>query len=309
MNRPLLSVCIPTYNRANYLKECLDSIVCQFGDNNIYDQIEIIISDNASDDDTEELVAEYQKTYKNIRYFRNKENIGGAKNGMVILQLPLGRYAWLVGDDDIVSGNSIKYLISKIKEKEYSVILMNFDQGEHYNPKIKIYSNSLRLRDDKEYVHSEDFFKGKDFKNFSGINFMSALVYNVDLLKENFYKFDEFLDTVYLQAYIFLILGVNGNILRIAEPLVTWRCGESRRYDKWQKNERQIQNDFNGFIEYSKRLGYVFDENRKTKANRWLTIKGLIFNFFKKYGLVRYARVIYRIPRLIKYYIFKYDKR
>ena len=48
MNKPLLSICIPTYNRSYYLKECLDCIVCQFRDKEVCDQVEIVISDNAS---------------------------------------------------------------------------------------------------------------------------------------------------------------------------------------------------------------------------------------------------------------------
>ncbi len=92
MNKPLLSICIPTYNRAPYLKELLDSIVCQFDDQEIYNQVEVIISDNASEDNTTEVVAEYQKKYENIRYFRNKENVGAAKNGLILLNLPEGKY-------------------------------------------------------------------------------------------------------------------------------------------------------------------------------------------------------------------------
>jgi abequosyltransferase len=70
---PLISICIPTYNRKKYLKQCLDSIVNQdcFTEN----QIEIIISDNDSNDNTEKLVKEYQINYKNIKYFINDNNI------------------------------------------------------------------------------------------------------------------------------------------------------------------------------------------------------------------------------------------
>lgn len=223
MNNPLLSICIPTYNRVSYLKELLDSIVCQFDDPEIYNQVEVIISDNASEDNTTEIVAEYQKQYGNIRYSRNKENVGAVKNALILLSLPEGKYAWLISDDDIVAPGSIEWLISKTEKKNYSVILMNFDQGEHDNLKIKLYTNSLHLKEDREYVDYRDFFKGEDFKNFHGINFMSALVYKTDLLKENFYKFNQFINTCYLQSYIFLILGTNGNILRIAKPLVIWR--------------------------------------------------------------------------------------
>ncbi|MEI6774123.1 MAG: glycosyltransferase family 2 protein [bacterium] len=72
-NKPLLSICIPTYNRQEYLKQCLDSIVNQKGFDT--EKIEIVISDNASPDKTNLLVKEYQKKYKNITYSRNDQNI------------------------------------------------------------------------------------------------------------------------------------------------------------------------------------------------------------------------------------------
>lgn len=311
MNKPLLSICIPTYNRAPYLKELLDSIVCQFNDPEIYNQVEVIISDNASEDNTTEMVAEYQRKYKNIRYSRNYENLGAVKNGLILFELQIGKYIWLIGDDDAVSSDSIKYLISKIEKNNYSAVLMNFDQGEYDNLKIKPYTNSLHLKEDKEYADYRDFFKGEDFKNFHGINFLSALVYNSALLKENTDRFGEFFDTCYLQSHIFLILGTNGNILRIAKPLVIWRAfsgGGKRRYDEWVRNDEQIKHDFNGFIEHARRLGYIFDESKRLKLNSINVPKKLILGFLKKFKLLKYVKAIRRIPRLVKYYISGYSK-
>ena len=76
MKKPILSICIPTYNRENYLKKLLDSIVVQkdFIETN---DVEIVINDGPSRDNTEELVREYQEKYKGkIRYFRNTIAVG-----------------------------------------------------------------------------------------------------------------------------------------------------------------------------------------------------------------------------------------
>jgi glycosyltransferase involved in cell wall biosynthesis len=75
---PLLSICIPTYNREKYLQECLESIVHQEGFN--INDIEIVISDNASQDGTTKLVESFKQKYPNIQYFRNAENIGAIRN-------------------------------------------------------------------------------------------------------------------------------------------------------------------------------------------------------------------------------------
>ena len=59
--KPLLSICIPTYNRSGYLEQCLESIVHQ----ERFDEIEVIISDNCSTDDTEAVCKKY-KSFQNI---------------------------------------------------------------------------------------------------------------------------------------------------------------------------------------------------------------------------------------------------
>ncbi len=116
MNKPLLSICIPTYNRANYLKECLDSIVCQFDDKDVFNQIEVVISDNASEDNTKELVEEYQKKFSNIRYFRNKENLGFDLNVDIVLDKAEGSFCWTLSDDERLKKGALNFILEIIKQ-------------------------------------------------------------------------------------------------------------------------------------------------------------------------------------------------
>jgi len=97
-NKPLLSICIPTYNRQEYLKQCLDSIVNQKGFDT--EKIEIVISDNASPDKTNLLVKEYQKKYKNITYSRNDQNIWAILNLINIPDKANWEYLRIIWDDD-----------------------------------------------------------------------------------------------------------------------------------------------------------------------------------------------------------------
>lgn len=121
---PLLSICIPTYNRKKYLQECLDSIVNQDWFNE--KEIEIVISDNASQDNTTEVIKEYQSKYKNIKYFRNNENIGAIKNILNLPNLTNWEYIWFLSDDDMLSNIGIKNIIETIKYQKSDFILSNF---------------------------------------------------------------------------------------------------------------------------------------------------------------------------------------
>ncbi len=93
---PLVSIGIPTYNRANsYLKQALKSAV-----NQTYKNIEIIVSDNCSSDDTESVVKEFNDP--RIRYYRQEKNIGSLNNCNLCLEQSQGKYFLMLYDDDVV---------------------------------------------------------------------------------------------------------------------------------------------------------------------------------------------------------------
>ena len=93
---PLVSIAIPTYNRANgYLREALQASLGQS-----YPAIEIIVSDNFSSDNTEEVVKSYSDS--RIRYFRQSENIGANNNFNFCLEQARGAYFLLLPDDDLI---------------------------------------------------------------------------------------------------------------------------------------------------------------------------------------------------------------
>ena len=102
---PLISFCIPTYNRANFLEETLNSIVHNI--KNI--PCEIVISDNASSDNTPEVAARFNKDYM-IRYVRNDSNIGSGKNLARVIEAAQGKYVWFLGDDDPIADGIVEHL-------------------------------------------------------------------------------------------------------------------------------------------------------------------------------------------------------
>ena len=87
MFSPLVSICIPSYNYARYLPECLNSAIAQ-----TYPNFEVVVVDNCSDDGTPELVAEYCRRYNRIVFHRNSENIGMTANFNRAMELARGKY-------------------------------------------------------------------------------------------------------------------------------------------------------------------------------------------------------------------------
>jgi glycosyltransferase involved in cell wall biosynthesis len=111
MNNPLVSIGLPTYNRANDLRACLANLTSLD-----YKNIEIIISDNHSTDTTIEVCKEYLKKDKRIRYYRQKTNGGVNKNSLSVLEKAKGKYFFLASDDDIRSRTYLSELIPLLEQ-------------------------------------------------------------------------------------------------------------------------------------------------------------------------------------------------
>lgn len=103
--KPILSIIIPAYNAAHYIKRCLDSIFVNGGlDKTSLDLIETIVVDDCSKDNTSTIVEKYRDTYNmsNLRLIRHNKNLqqGAARN--TGLKKACGKYIWFVDVDDII---------------------------------------------------------------------------------------------------------------------------------------------------------------------------------------------------------------
>lgn len=92
---PLVSVLIPAYNRPKLLKEAIESAIKQS-----YPNIEIIVSDDSTNDDVNEMLKPYLKKYANIKYYRNIPSLG-VENFDHIFELAKGEYINFLMDDDL----------------------------------------------------------------------------------------------------------------------------------------------------------------------------------------------------------------
>jgi glycosyltransferase involved in cell wall biosynthesis len=108
-----ISVCIPQYNRIDFLLYNLDRIAVQS-----YPNIEVVISDDCSTDDTEHQIEELSKTFRfPIVYSRSEFNVGYDRNLRRVLEMASGEYAVVLGNDDAFSGpDSVKSLVSFLQD-------------------------------------------------------------------------------------------------------------------------------------------------------------------------------------------------
>ncbi len=110
-NLPLVSVCIPSYNYADYLPAAIESVLGQ-----TYGNIELIIVDDCSRDKTEEIVRTYAGRCKNIRFYRNETNLGMVGNWNRSLELTAGDFVKVMGADDLLEPSCIEKSVNTLVE-------------------------------------------------------------------------------------------------------------------------------------------------------------------------------------------------
>ncbi len=120
--RPLLSLTIPTYNRSRFLAELLECVLPQvIGEN----RVEVIVSDNASPDDTEAVVRGFVAHGLELRYLRNEVNVGADANFLQCLNQARGKYVWVMGDDDLMAPKAIEQLLTLMERDEYDLVYLS----------------------------------------------------------------------------------------------------------------------------------------------------------------------------------------
>jgi glycosyltransferase involved in cell wall biosynthesis len=140
---PAVSVGIPVFNGESYLEVAISSVLAQS-----FEDLELIISDNASTDRTAEICQDYAARDRRVRYFRNPQNLGAAPNYNRALSHARGRYfKWLAHDDRITPTYLAKTV--RVLDERTDAVLCNsvvsyIDQN---GAPIGLYNTGLALAD------------------------------------------------------------------------------------------------------------------------------------------------------------------
>ena len=140
-NNPLVTIGLPTYNRPVGLKRCLESILLQ-----TYSNVEIIISDNCSTDNTvQEIIKEYREKDKRIQSFRQSINIGLEENfNFVFAQSNAAYFIWM-SDDDYFDANYIEACMKELIHNHDYVLCSGV--AHYYSDSRFLYTEKMFLVD------------------------------------------------------------------------------------------------------------------------------------------------------------------
>jgi abequosyltransferase len=119
-DEPLLSICIATYKRADYIGQTLASIVPQ-----LCDGTELIVFDGASPDHTAEVVGRFVEANPQVRYVRAETNSGIDQDFDTVVGLARGEHCWLFADDDLILPGAVDRVLAELKQSGPDVLVVN----------------------------------------------------------------------------------------------------------------------------------------------------------------------------------------
>jgi abequosyltransferase len=221
-NGPLLTISIPTYSRAHYLEGLLAALLEQLRGET---RVELMISDNASPDNTAEVVAAYQERGLKIRSIRNETNIGPDRNILQAYVLATGKYVWVLSDDDLILPGAMKRILDALSLGIYDVVNLT---ACPYTPENIANAGQRRRPSDRDFSSAKEF-AGAVHVFFT---FISGVILNKDRISSLPHRsFESILDTNLGQlGPAYTALNCHRRSLLIRDPLLAARSNESVGY-------------------------------------------------------------------------------
>jgi glycosyltransferase involved in cell wall biosynthesis len=149
---------MPVYNGDRFLREALDSVLAQ-----TFEDFELIISDNASTDRTQEICQAYAAQDQRIRYYRNEENLGAAWNYNRVFELSTGEYFKWAAHDDLCMPEYLERCV-EVLDRHPTVVLCYPKTTiiDEHGQQVENYFDSLNLRSPKpheRYAHFHNRYR------------------------------------------------------------------------------------------------------------------------------------------------------
>ena len=270
MSKYKLSICIPTYNRAEFIGETIQSVIDATEGIN---SIEIVISDNASTDNTKNIVDSYKEFFPNITYFCWDRNMGVDRNFLKVVEIASGEFCWLMGSDDRVENNSIDLILSNIEKYDnLSGITLNtkmYDSGLCN----EIYSESLVANNIDIYYESSE-------KCFSELGYCIGYI-SAQIVRRELWQSVVEVDCIenYFNGYVHMYV-----IAKMLEKNPSWlyihkKCVGYRSNNDSLMSEGRLKRLAIDVYGYEKITGDVYGQNSRTYNKVMATVCGIhIFN-------------------------------
>lgn len=262
MKSPLLSICIATHNRADYIGETLDSIIPQ-----LTDEVEIVVVDGASTDATQEVLERYAAVCPGLRYIRLLEKGGVDQDYCKAVEHACGEYCWLFPDDDLFKPGAIPRVLSELRKGHSLVIVNSIVMDRRLTTVLdpRMFPNRV------DEIYGPDELEGLFRRVIPGISFIGCVVIRRQTWLER--ERARYFGTEFVHVGVIFQRPLPGSACVIADPCVTIRYGNaqwtSRSFEVWMRKWPGIIWSFDRIPSEEKR--------RRVKPEPWRRLKTLRF--------------------------------
>ncbi len=238
MERPLVSIMVPVFDQEKYIAKAIQSALDQD-----YENVEIVIGDDCSDDNTESIIRSYLDNPK-IKYFRNNIRLGRVKNYHNLLY-EIAQGKWVVnldGDDFFTDKSFISTCIEIINQQKDDELVflqaghfLSFENKDEELIKIPNIKKKHQVFTGVEYLHK--------FAKINHFSHLASLYNREKALKLNFYT----ADILSTDMESLLRLSVTGNVILLKKPIGKWlqhgtNASSTSGFEKLMSNLIWIEN-------------------------------------------------------------------
>lgn len=258
-SRPLVSVGLPVYNGQNYLSQAIESVL-----NQSYKNIELILSDNGSTDNTPDICKTYTKKDKRIRLYRFEENQGASRNYNRTFELSTGKYFKWLAHDDMLDPSNIEKSVEVLESNPDCVLCGSAKKNVNFNGDIidTFDFKGLQLSDDNT------------LSRFCALlNHFSGTFANADLILTGLMRHDILKQTILIANYTsadFTLLAdliLKGKFIILSDTLYIRRIHHSTSMSIYNDNPEDAIK-----IDPSKKIKY----KSHSEVAKWYDPKGKV---------------------------------
>ncbi len=283
MNDLLLSFCLPTYKRPEFLLKAVESILKASAE--YFDNVQLVITDDSTDDTNDWVIEQIRNRIKNLKYIKNATNLGIDGNILNAVDSSDGEFVWILGEDDLVSPDAVNTFFEIPNREEYGFICSNYSYVDSEQKKI-LKKNVIGIFDDKK-VNSLELLENYAWS----FGFIGACIVN----KKEWQVVDssKYKGTFFAHVGTILEAVKSKSVFIVSTPLIFNRCGDSTVTTWGAEYTFEVTT---GWIELMRRLSSVYPKSSCDRAcqqfEEKLGANSLSFLFLKRADGV-YTKDIY----------------
>lgn len=282
-----LSICIPTLNRADFIRETLDSIVAQ-----LEPSVEIVIVDGGSTDGSDQVVAAYVARFpQQIRYVRKGEgakpsNAGFDRDCSHAVELANGSHCWLMTDDDVLNPGAVSQVLAAVRA-DHDLAIISCEVRD-LQLREQLVASRPGFAEDRIYTPAQwdGFFRDI----IVHLTFVGAVVVRRSLWLER--EPEEYFGSGFVHVGVLFRRPIAGTAIVLAQPLIVIRNGNgqwnARAFDIFMLRWPQLLWSFDGVSNEAKRA--------VTPREPWRLLRVLLLQrAFGRYSMHEYDALHERI--------------